>query len=94
MKALEGADFVYAKSWAVYAGNAYGQTLKRDLEWRIGDRQMAATDQAYFMHCQPIRRNMIVTDEVIESPQSLIIPQAANLEISAQVVLKMMLTSF
>ena len=52
---------------------------------------MAVTDNAYFMHCLPVRRNMIVTDDVIESPQSLVIPEAANREISATVVLKRML---
>ena len=52
---------------------------------------MALTDNAFFMHCLPVRRNMIVTDEVIESPRSLVIPEAANREISAQVVLKRLL---
>ena len=52
---------------------------------------MALTNNAYFMHCLPVRRNMIVTDEVIEAPTSLVIPEAANREISAQVVLKRML---
>ena len=54
---------------------------------------MAVTNNAYFMHCLPVRRNMIVTDEVIESPQSLVIPEAANREISAEVVIKRMLES-
>jgi N-succinyl-L-ornithine transcarbamylase len=52
---------------------------------------MAVTNNAYFMHCLPVRRNMIVTDSVIESPQSIVIPEAANREISATVVLKRML---
>ena len=54
---------------------------------------MAVTDNAFFMHCLPVRRNMIVTDAVIEAPTSLVIPDAANLEISATVVLKRMLQS-
>jgi N-succinyl-L-ornithine transcarbamylase len=54
---------------------------------------MALTNDAFFMHCLPVRRNMIVTDEVIESPRSLVIPEAANREISAQTVLKMLLQS-
>ena len=54
---------------------------------------MALTDNAYFMHCLPVRRNMIVTDDVIESPQSIVISEAANREISAQAVLKKMLES-
>ena len=52
---------------------------------------MKLTNDAFFMHCLPVRRNMIVTDEVIESPSSLVIPEAANREISAQTVIKRML---
>ncbi len=88
MKAFEGADFVYAKNWAAYTGDNYGQILSKDRAWTVSDRQMAVTNNAYFMHCLPVRRNMIVTDDVIESPQSIVIPEAANREISATVVLK------
>ena len=87
-KALEGADFVYAKNWAAYADPNYGKVLCRDRAWTVDAEKMALTDNAFFMHCLPVRRNMIVTDEVIESPRSLVIPEAANREISAQVVLK------
>ncbi|MDR0972935.1 MAG: N-acetylornithine carbamoyltransferase [Prevotellaceae bacterium] len=90
MKAFAGADFVYAKSWAAYEGD-YGGILSTDRSWTVSDRQMAVTNNAYFMHCLPVRRNMIVTDEVIESPQSIVIPEAANREISATVVLKHLL---
>ena len=55
---------------------------------------MAVTDNAYFMHCLPVRRNMIVTDSVIDSPNSLVIPEAANRVVSAQVVMKRMLEDF
>lgn len=92
MKAFEGADFIYAKSWAAYTGDNYGQVLSTDREWTVSERQMAVTDQAYFMHCLPVRRNMIVTDEIIDSPRSIVIPQAANREISAQVILKRMIS--
>ncbi len=88
MKAFEGADFVYAKNWAAYTGDNYGKVLCTDRSWTVSDRQMAVTNNAHFMHCLPVRRNMIVTDEVIESPRSLVIPEAANREISATVVLK------
>lgn len=88
MKALEGADFVYAKSWAAYTGDNYGQVLSKDRAWTVDKQQMAVTNNAYFMHCLPVRRNMIVSDDVIESPQSIVIPEAANREISATVVLK------
>ena len=88
MKAFEGADFVYAKNWAAYTGDNYGKILSTDRSWTVSDRQMAVTNNAHFMHCLPVRRNMIVTDDVIESPRSLVIPEAANREISATVVLK------
>lgn len=93
MKAFEGADFIYAKNWSAYQDPNYGKILSKDLSWTVSSRQMAVTNNAYFMHCLPVRRNMIVTDEVIESPQSLVIPEAANREISAQVVIKRMLNS-
>ena len=91
MKAFEGADFIYAKNWAAYSGDNYGKVLCTDREWTVSDRQMAVTNNAHFMHCLPVRRNMIVTDDVIESPRSLVIPEAANREISATVVLKRIL---
>ena len=90
-KAFEGADFIYAKNWAVYSGDKYGQVINTDRAWTVDTEKMALTDNAYFMHCLPVRRNMIVTDDVIESPQSIVIPEAANREISAQVVLKRMI---
>ena len=91
MKAFEGADFIYAKNWAAYNGDDYGKVLSTDSGWTVSERQMAVTDNAHFMHCLPVRRNMIVTDDVIESPRSLVIPEAANREISATVVLKRIL---
>lgn len=94
MKALEGADFVYAKNWScpgVSNPADYGKVLNKDMGWTIDAAHMAVTDDAFFMHCLPVRRNMIVTDEVIEAPTSLVIPEAANREISATVVLKRML---
>ena len=90
-KALVGADFVYAKNWAAYTDPNYGKVLSRDRAWTVDAEKMALTNNARFMHCLPVRRNMIVTDEVIESPRSLVIPEAANREISAQVVLKRLL---
>lgn len=91
MKAFEGADFIYAKNWSAASPENYGQILCKDMNWTVSDRQMAVTDNAYFMHCLPVRRNMIVTDDVIEGPRSLVIPEAANREISATVVLKRIL---
>lgn len=90
-KALEGADFVYAKNWSAYTDPNYGKVLSTDRSWTVTKEKMALTNNAYFMHCLPVRRNMIVSDDVIESPQSIVIPEAANREISAQVVLKRIL---
>ena len=96
MKALEGADFVYAKNWSCPGVNNpddYGKILSKYPSWTIDAKHMAVTDNAFFMHCLPVRRNVIVSDEVIDSPQSIVIPEAANREISAQVVMKRMLES-
>ncbi len=88
-KAFEAADFIYAKNWASYS--SYGQILSKDKSWTVDENKMAITNKAKFMHCLPVRRNMIVTDGVIEGPDSIVIPEAANRVISAQVVLKRML---
>ena len=96
MKALEGADFVYAKNWScpgVKDPSQYGKILSKNMSWTVDDRHMAVTDNAYFMHCLPVRRNMIVSDSVIDAPTSLVIPEAANRVVSAQVVMKRMLES-
>ena len=96
MKALEGADFVYAKNWScpgVTDPAKYGQILCNDKSWTVDEAHMAVTDNAFFMHCLPVRRNVIVSDAVIDAPTSLVIPEAANREIAAQVVMKRMLES-
>lgn len=92
-EALKGADFVYAKNWSAYADPNYGKVLSTDRSWTVTAEKMALTNNAFFMHCLPVRRNMIVSDDVIEAPTSLVIPEAANREISAQVVLKRILES-
>lgn len=91
-KAFEGAHFIYAKNWSAYSGENYGKVLSADRSWTVDSAKMALTDNAWFMHCLPVRRNMIVTDEVIESPRSLVIPEAANRVVSAQTVLKEILS--
>lgn len=92
-KALEGADFVYAKNWSAYRNPNYGQIISKDMTWTITADKMKLTDNAFFMHCLPVRRNMIVSDEVIESPRSIVIPEAANRVVSAQTVMKRILES-
>ena len=87
--ALEGADFVYAKNWASYT--SYGQVLRTDPEWMITREKMNLTQQAYFMHCLPVRRNVVVEDAVLDSDRSLVIPQAANRVVAVQTVLQKIL---
>ena len=88
-KALAGADFVYAKNWSSYL--EYGEILSKDRNWTITKDKMALTNDAKFMHCLPVRRNMIVTDEVLDSPSSIVIDEAENRVYSAQTILKMIL---
>ncbi|MDR2843537.1 MAG: acetylornithine carbamoyltransferase [Candidatus Symbiothrix sp.] len=90
-KAFEGADFIYAKNWSAFRDPHYGQILSKDRDWTVDTIKMGLTNHAKFMHCLPVRRNMIVTDDVIESPDSIVIQEAANREISCEVVLKRML---
>lgn len=92
-KAYRNADFVYAKNWAAYRDPNYGKVLSTDRSWTVDGYKMALTNNAYFMHCLPVRRNMIVTDEVIESQNSIVIQEAANRVVSAQTVLKEILLS-
>ncbi len=92
-EALRGADFVYAKNWSAYEGDNYGKVLSRDRSWTVTSEKMALTDNAFFMHCLPVRRNMIVSDDVIEGSRSLVIPEAANRVVSAQTVIKKILES-
>lgn len=92
-EAFKDADFIYAKNWSAFNDPNYGKILSKDRDWTVDSEKMALTNNAYFMHCLPVRRNMIVTDEVIESPQSIVIPEAGNRVVSAQVILKKILES-
>lgn len=88
-KAFENADFIYVKNWSSYVD--YGEILKTDDEWMITSDKMKLTNNAKFMHCLPVRRNVIVADDVIDSENSLVIEQANNRTYSAQIVLKKIL---
>ena len=93
-KAFEGADFIYAKNWSnpgVTNLADYGKITCEDRSWTVDTEHMSWTNNGKFMHCLPVRRNLIVTDDVIEAPNSLVIPEAANREISCSVVIKRML---
>lgn len=83
-KAFEGADFVYAKNWSSYSN--YGQILSQDEKWMVDEAKMRLTNDAKFMHCLPVRRNMVVSDSVIESDNSLVIEEAGNRIVSAQTI--------
>jgi N-succinyl-L-ornithine transcarbamylase len=88
-KAFENADFIYAKNWSNY--NEYGQITNSDPNWTVTADKMKLTNNAKFMHCLPVRRNVIVTDEVIDSENSVVMHQANNRTYSAQLVLQKIL---
>ncbi len=85
-KALENADFVYVKNWSSYVD--YGNVLTLDSGWKITKEKLG---HAKFMHCLPVRRNVVVEDAVLDGDQSLVIEQANNRTYSAQIVLKKLL---
>lgn len=75
-KAFENADVIYTKNWSSY--NQYGNILTEDQHWMVNKKKMAMTNDAIFMHCLPVRRNVVVTDGVMDSGQSVIYQQAGN----------------
>lgn len=85
-KALKDADFVYVKNWSSYT--PYGKILSEDPNWMITKEKLG---QAKFMHCLPVRRNVVVEDAVLDGPQSVVIQQAGNRTYAAQIVLKKIL---
>jgi len=88
-KAFENADFVYVKNWSSFSD--YGKVLSKDKNWMITQEKMNLTNNAKFMHCLPVRRNVVVTDEVLDGDNSLVIEQANNRTYAAQLVLKKIL---
>ena len=92
-EALEGAHFVYAKNWSANQEPHYGKRLHKDTSWMVDEKKMALTNNAWFMHCLPVRRNVVVSDGVLDGKHSLVIPQAANREIAAQVICKEIIDS-
>ncbi len=90
-KAFEGADFIYTKNWSAFTD--YGRRLRVDQDWQITALKMQLTNNAFFMHCLPVRRNVVVADKVLESTQSLVIQQANNRTYAAQAVLSQLLKS-
>ncbi len=85
-EALQNADFVYVKNWSSY--NNYGKILSEDANWMMTKDKL---DDAKFMHCLPVRRNIVVEDAVLDSEQSVVIQQANNRTFAAQIILKQIL---
>ena len=85
-KAFENADFIYVKNWSSF--KEYGKVVNKDESWMINADKMNNTNNGKFMHCLPVRRNVVVADEVIDSKNSIVIKQANNRTYSAQIVLK------
>jgi len=88
-KAFENADFIYTKNWSSFKD--YGSVINKDPLWMIDADKMVKTNNAKFMHCLPVRRNVVVHDEVLDSQNSIVIEQANNRTYSAQIVLKKIL---
>jgi N-succinyl-L-ornithine transcarbamylase len=88
-EALSGADFVYGKNWSSY--QQYGQVLTQQPTWAMTTEKMALTNNGKFMHCLPVRRNLKVSDDLLDSSSSIVIEQAGNRLWSAQAVLKQIL---
>ncbi|RPE00227.1 N-acetylornithine carbamoyltransferase [Aureibaculum marinum] len=88
-EAFKNADFIYAKNWSSFSD--YGKVLHQDKNWMIDQKKMELTNNAKFMHCLPVRRNVIVSDEVLNGENSLVIEQANNRTYAAQLVLKRIL---
>jgi N-succinyl-L-ornithine transcarbamylase len=88
-KALEGADFVYVKNWSSYS--SYGKILSTEPSWMITEKKLQSTDSAKVMHCLPVRRNVVIADEVLDGPRSIVTQQAGNRVWAAQAVLRELL---
>ena len=87
-RALEDADFIYVKNWSSYRD--YGQVINKDKDWMMTSAKLG---DAQFMHCLPVRRNVVVEDSVLDGEQSLVHQQANNRTFAAQLVLKKLLDS-
>jgi N-succinyl-L-ornithine transcarbamylase len=90
-EALKNADFVYVKNWSTY--NDYGKIYENDPEWMLTEEKLAITNNAKVMHCLPVRRNVELSDEVLDGANSIITQQAANRVWAAQVVISEILKS-
>lgn len=90
-EALAGADFIYVKNWSAY--EPYGKVLPGNEDWMLTNEKLGITDNAKVMHCLPVRRNLELSDEILDGPNSLVVHEAGNRVWAAQAVLKQMLES-
>jgi N-succinyl-L-ornithine transcarbamylase len=90
-EALKDADFVYVKNWSTY--HDYGKIYNNDPRWMMKNKKLQLTNNAKIMHCLPVRRNVELSDEILDSPNSIVTQQAANRVWAAQAVLSTLLTS-
>jgi N-succinyl-L-ornithine transcarbamylase len=90
-EALAGADFIYVKSWSAY--EPYGNILGKNEEWMLTNKKLELTNNAKVMHCLPVRRNLELSDEILDGPNSVVVHEAGNRVWAAQAVLKQMLES-
>jgi N-succinyl-L-ornithine transcarbamylase len=84
-EALKDADFVYVKNWSTYKD--YGKIYCNDPEWMMTNEKLRLTNQAKVMHCLPVRRNVELSDEILDGPSSIVTPEASNRVWAAQAVL-------
>jgi N-succinyl-L-ornithine transcarbamylase len=90
-EALKGADFIYVKNWSAY--EPYGNILGKNEEWMLTNEKLKITNAAKVMHCLPVRRNLELSDEILDGPNSVVVHEAGNRVWAAQAVLKQMLES-
>ncbi|MFC0518330.1 N-acetylornithine carbamoyltransferase [Mucilaginibacter angelicae] len=90
-EALAGADFIYVKNWSAY--EPYGNILGKHEEWMLTNKKLELTNNAKVMHCLPVRRNLELSDEILDGPNSIVVHEAGNRVWAAQAVLKQMLES-
>jgi N-succinyl-L-ornithine transcarbamylase len=90
-RALRDADFVYVKNWSTYQD--YGKVYSNDPSWMLNNEKLKLTSNAKVMHCLPVRRNVELSDEILDGPNSLVTKQASNRVWAAQAVLQELLTT-
>ena len=88
-EALKDADFVYVKNWSSYEN--YGKVMSTEKDWSFNQQKLQHTNNAKVMHCLPVRRNVVIVDDVLDSPNAVVLQQAGNRTFAAQAVMKRIL---